>query len=169
MTIKGVSFHPSPGGQLSAVVDIAYPTAPVVAVVCDNVIIHRSKLVQAWLAAHPRMRVLHGARYSPTTTRPSGSGPCSRRGWPTVRQPPSKAASARSMPSSASKAPPRCWPPPHPTVHPGCPESHTELQAGRLEVVGIRGCDAYHGQVSSTAASKPGCCWARTPACARDR
>jgi transposase len=36
-----------------------------VAVVCDNVIIHRSKLVQRWLAAHPRLRVLHGARYSP--------------------------------------------------------------------------------------------------------
>jgi hypothetical protein len=37
----------------------------VVAVICDNVIIHRSKLVNRWLAAHPRMRVLHGARYSP--------------------------------------------------------------------------------------------------------
>ena len=43
----------------------AYPTAPVVAVVCDNVIIHHSKIVQAWLASHPRVRVLHGARYSP--------------------------------------------------------------------------------------------------------
>jgi transposase len=43
----------------------AYPAAPVVAVVCDNVIIHRSKLVQHWLATHPRLRVLHGARYSP--------------------------------------------------------------------------------------------------------
>jgi transposase len=43
----------------------AYPTAPVVAVICDNVIIHRSKIVQRWLAAHPRLRVLHGARYSP--------------------------------------------------------------------------------------------------------
>jgi transposase len=43
----------------------AYPAAPVVAVVCDNVIIHHSKIVQRWLAAHPRMRVLHGARYSP--------------------------------------------------------------------------------------------------------
>jgi transposase len=43
----------------------AYPTAPKVAVICDNVIIHRSKLVQRWLAAHPRMLVLHGARYSP--------------------------------------------------------------------------------------------------------
>jgi transposase len=44
---------------------VAYPAAPLVAVVCDNVIIHRSKLVQAWLAAHPRVLVLHGARYSP--------------------------------------------------------------------------------------------------------
>jgi transposase len=43
----------------------AYPAAPVVAVVCDNVIIHRSKLVQRWLVAHPRLQVLHGARYSP--------------------------------------------------------------------------------------------------------
>jgi transposase len=43
----------------------AYPTAPVVAVLCDNVIIHRSKLVQRWLATHPRLIVLHGARYSP--------------------------------------------------------------------------------------------------------
>jgi len=43
----------------------AYPTAPLVAVVCDNVIIHHSKLVKRWLASHPRLRVLHGARYSP--------------------------------------------------------------------------------------------------------
>jgi len=43
----------------------AYPAAPVVAVVCDNVIIHRSKLVKQWLAAHPRLLILHGARYSP--------------------------------------------------------------------------------------------------------
>jgi transposase len=43
----------------------AYPAVPLVAVVCDNVIIHHSKLVQRWLAAHPRVVVLHGARYSP--------------------------------------------------------------------------------------------------------
>jgi transposase len=43
----------------------AYPAAPVVAVVCDNVIIHHSKIVGRWLAAHPQVRVLHGARYSP--------------------------------------------------------------------------------------------------------
>jgi transposase len=43
----------------------AYPAAPKVVVVCDNVIIHHSKLVCAWLAAHPRILVLQGARYSP--------------------------------------------------------------------------------------------------------
>src|SRR5919198_4566132 len=43
----------------------AYPTAPVVAVICDNTIIHRSKLVQRWRKSHPRLLVLHGARYSP--------------------------------------------------------------------------------------------------------
>jgi transposase len=42
-----------------------YPAAPLVAVVCDNVIIHHSKIVQRWLATHPRIQVLHGARYSP--------------------------------------------------------------------------------------------------------
>ncbi len=42
----------------------AYPAAPAVALVCDIVIIHRSKLVQRWLGAHPRLLV-HGARYSP--------------------------------------------------------------------------------------------------------
>jgi transposase len=43
----------------------AYPTAPVVAVICDNVIIHRSKIVQRWRKTHPRLLILHGARYSP--------------------------------------------------------------------------------------------------------
>jgi transposase len=43
----------------------AYPTAPVVAIICDNVIIHRSKIVQRWRKTHPRLLVLHGARYSP--------------------------------------------------------------------------------------------------------
>jgi transposase len=42
-----------------------YPAAPTIAVVCDNVSIHHSKLVRRWLAAHPRVVVLHGARYSP--------------------------------------------------------------------------------------------------------
>jgi transposase len=43
----------------------AYPTAPKIAVICDNVIIHHSKIVQRWLTTHPRIVVLHGARYSP--------------------------------------------------------------------------------------------------------
>jgi transposase len=44
---------------------VTWPGAPVIAMVCDNVIIHHSKIVQAWLAAHPRVRLLYGARYSP--------------------------------------------------------------------------------------------------------
>jgi transposase len=43
----------------------AYPTAPKIAVICDNVSIHHSKIVQRWLGSHPRILVLHGARYSP--------------------------------------------------------------------------------------------------------
>jgi hypothetical protein len=64
----------------------AHPTAPVVAVICDNVIIHRSKIVGRWLRKHPRLRVLHGARATARTlTRSSGSGAHSRHTWPTAR------------------------------------------------------------------------------------
>jgi len=34
-------------------------------VICDNVVIHRSKLVRRWLAAHPRMLVLHRGTLQP--------------------------------------------------------------------------------------------------------
>lgn len=43
----------------------AYANAPVLAMVCDNDVIHHSKIVRRWLADHPRVRLLHGARYSP--------------------------------------------------------------------------------------------------------
>jgi hypothetical protein len=62
----------------------AYPTAPVVAVICDNVIIHRSKIVQRWLQTYPRLRILHGSAPAGTTTRLSGSGARSR---PACQQP----------------------------------------------------------------------------------
>jgi hypothetical protein len=62
----------------------AYPTAPVVAVICDNVIIHRSKIVQRWLQTYPRLRILHGSAPARTTTRLSGSGARSR---PACQQP----------------------------------------------------------------------------------
>lgn len=42
----------------------AHPTAPVVAVLCDNDSIHHAKAVTAYLAGHPRLRLLFGARYS---------------------------------------------------------------------------------------------------------
>ncbi|MGY0235898.1 DUF6308 family protein [Longispora urticae] len=43
----------------------AYPHAPVVAVICDNGTIHHSGITRRWLADHPRLLLLHGARYSP--------------------------------------------------------------------------------------------------------
>jgi transposase len=96
-----------------------YPIAPLVAVVCDNVVIHHSKVVQRWLASHPRMRVLGGARYSPH------DNPVERI-WGAL-----KAYLANSpMPTMAGRirqvhaffrqrSPPSCWPPPRLTAHPG--------------------------------------------------
>lgn len=43
----------------------AYPDARLVAVICDNAAIHHSKITKRWLAEHPRLLLLHGARYSP--------------------------------------------------------------------------------------------------------
>jgi hypothetical protein len=42
-----------------------YAAAPVIALVCDNGVIHHSRATRAWLADHTRLRVLYGARYSP--------------------------------------------------------------------------------------------------------
>jgi hypothetical protein len=108
----------------------ASPTAPVVAVVCDNVIIHHSKPVQAWLASHPRLRVLHGARYSPHDNPVERSWVPSRPTSPTRPRRPWPGASAKSMPSSALAAPPSCWSPPPPTTHPGSP-TDTDRTFGR--------------------------------------
>ena len=44
---------------------VAYPDAPVVAVICDNGTTHHSGITQRWLAAHPRLLLIEGARYSP--------------------------------------------------------------------------------------------------------
>jgi transposase len=43
----------------------AYPDAPVVAVICDNGSTHHSGITKRWLAEHPRLLLIHGARYSP--------------------------------------------------------------------------------------------------------
>jgi hypothetical protein len=107
----------------------AYPTAPLVAMVCDNVIIHRSKLVQAWLAANPRVRVLHGARYR-TSRQPGRAHLGLAESLPGQPPPPWPGASARSAPSSASAHPPSCWRPPRPPVHHGCPRA-THGTSGR--------------------------------------
>ena len=43
----------------------AYPDAPVVAVICDNGSTHHSGITKRWLADHPRLLLIEGARYSP--------------------------------------------------------------------------------------------------------
>jgi transposase len=43
----------------------AYPDAPVVAVICDNGTTHHSGITKRWLAEHPRLRLIEGAKYSP--------------------------------------------------------------------------------------------------------
>jgi transposase len=43
----------------------AYPEAPVVAVICDNGTTHHSNITNKWLADHPRLLLIEGAKYSP--------------------------------------------------------------------------------------------------------
>jgi transposase len=43
----------------------AYPNAPVVAVLCDNGTTHHSGITRRWLAEHPRLMLIEGAKYSP--------------------------------------------------------------------------------------------------------
>jgi transposase len=43
----------------------AYPDAPVVAVICDNGTTHHSGITRRWLAEHPRLMLVEGAKYSP--------------------------------------------------------------------------------------------------------
>jgi DDE superfamily endonuclease len=52
----------------------AFPAAPLIVVICDNDSIHHARAVTAYLDKHPRLELLYGARYSPPTTRSSGSG-----------------------------------------------------------------------------------------------
>lgn len=43
----------------------AYPDAPVVVVLADNDTTHTSGITARWLAAHPRLELITGAKYSP--------------------------------------------------------------------------------------------------------
>jgi len=43
----------------------AFPSAPVIAVICDNDTIHHARKVTRYLKEHPRLELLYGARYSP--------------------------------------------------------------------------------------------------------
>ena len=62
----------------------AYPTAPKITVICDNVIIHSSKIVQRWLATIPGSWCCTAPATAPMTTRSSASGARSRPPWPTA-------------------------------------------------------------------------------------
>lgn len=44
---------------------VAYPHAPVVAVLVDNDTTHTSGITARWLAEHPRLELITGAKYSP--------------------------------------------------------------------------------------------------------
>jgi transposase len=43
----------------------AFPSAPVIAVICDNDSIHHARKVTAFVQQQPRLELLYGARYSP--------------------------------------------------------------------------------------------------------
>jgi len=43
----------------------AFPWAPAIVVICDNDSTRHARAVTAWLAGHPRLELLYGARYSP--------------------------------------------------------------------------------------------------------
>jgi hypothetical protein len=99
----------------------AYPTAPVVAVTCDNVIIHCPKIVQRWLQTHPRLRILHGARDGPHDT-PIGWT------WGALKtylaNSPTLTIQGRIRQVHArfhQRTPSNCWPPPRRTAPRGCP------------------------------------------------
>jgi transposase len=99
----------------------AYPDAPVVAVICDNGTTHHSKITQRWLAEHPRLMLIEGARYSPQ------DNPVERI-WAVLKQhiantaPATMADRVRQPTPSSETAPANTTsPPPHPGPHHGCP------------------------------------------------
>jgi DDE superfamily endonuclease len=63
----------------------AYPTAPKIAVICDNVIIHHAKVVRRWLASHPGSWCCTARATARMTTRSSASEARSTPPWPTAR------------------------------------------------------------------------------------
>jgi hypothetical protein len=52
-----------------------YPGAPVVAVICDNGGTHHRGITRRWRAAHPRLMLIEGAKYSPQDNPSNASGP----------------------------------------------------------------------------------------------
>ena len=77
----------------------AFPGAPVIAVICDNDIIHHARKVTRYLDKHPRLELLYGARYSPHDNPVERIWRCSSGRWPTSPQPTRTAWSASSSAS----------------------------------------------------------------------
>jgi hypothetical protein len=101
----------------------AFPGAPVIAVICDNDIIHHARKVTRYLEEHPRLELLYGARYSPH------DNPVERI-WGALKNYVANTAvswpgSGRSTPSSAPAHPMRCWPPP-PWTSPWLPPGYEQ-------------------------------------------
>ena len=53
---------------------LRFPGAPVIAVICDNDIIHHARKVTRYLDMHPRLELLYGALRARSITRWNGSG-----------------------------------------------------------------------------------------------
>src|SRR5262249_42315760 len=105
----------------------AYPAAPVVAIVLDNISTHSSRAVRRWLAAHAPVRPLYSARYSPH------HNPVERV-WGAMKRhlvnSPTLTMLGRLQevhPSSALAREPRCWPLRPPSTHPGYRRLRTEV------------------------------------------
>jgi transposase len=132
----------------------AYPAAPVVAVVCDNVIIHHSKVVQRWLAAHPAMIVLHGARYSPHDN-PVERIWAALKAW--LANSPTLTIQGRLRQVHAffhERTPPRCWRLPRRTAHHGCPRVTCRTSRRPLSVTGMRSRTAVHRRRAEATANE---------------
>jgi transposase len=98
-----------------------YPTAPVLALVVDDVIIHSSQAVQAWLRATPGSSSSMGRAPRPAPTRSSGSGAASSGIWRTPPRPPWPVACGRPVAASTRFGRRATCGSRRPTPRPGCP------------------------------------------------
>lgn len=117
-----------------------YPDAPVVAVLVDNDTTHTSGITARWLAAHPRLALITGARYSPQDNPVNACGPRSNARSPTPPRPRWPTGCARRTRSSDIALLSRCWRPQLRGAHSGCPRI-TDKTSGNL----LSQCRAFAG------------------------